>query len=80
MNWNKSIFLAHANEDKPLVRKIYKRLQSAGLDPWMDEESLDPGDKWDDVAKEAIKKARFFMACISSNSIGKNGYIQKEKV
>ena len=78
MNWNKSIFLAHANEDKPIVRKIAKRLKEAGLEPWMDEESIQFGEKWSDVADNAIKKARFFMACLSSKSVSKDGYVQRE--
>ncbi|MEN2284454.1 TIR domain-containing protein [Algoriphagus sp. SE2] len=78
MNWNKTIFLAHASEDKPQVRKLYKTLKENGLDPWLDEENLLPGVKWDDKIKEAIKNSRFFMACISAQSVSKNGYIQKE--
>ncbi|MEM6394982.1 MAG: TIR domain-containing protein [Bacteroidota bacterium] len=78
MNWNKVIFLAHASEDKPYVRKLYKKLQDSGLEPWLDEENLMPGEKWDDKIKEAIKNARFFMACLSSHSVSRSGYIQKE--
>jgi hypothetical protein len=78
MDWNKAIFLAHASEDKSMVRTVYKKLKTAGLEPWLDEENLMPGVRWDNEIKEAIKKARFFMACISSKSVGKNGYVQKE--
>jgi len=78
MNWNKVIFLAHASEDKPYVRKLYKTLKENGLEPWLDEENLMPGVRWDDKIKEAIKNSRFFMACLSNHSVSKNGYIQKE--
>jgi len=78
MNWNKTIFLAHATEDKEYVRSLYQKLQESGLEPWLDEVNLNPGVKWDDKIKEAIKKSRFFLACLSSHSISKNGYIQKE--
>ncbi|MBL7979869.1 MAG: toll/interleukin-1 receptor domain-containing protein [Bacteroidetes Order II. Incertae sedis bacterium] len=78
MNWNKVIFLAHASEDKPYVRKLYKILKDNGLEPWLDEENLMPGVRWDDKIKEAIKNSRFFMACLSNHSVSKNGYIQKE--
>ncbi len=78
MDWHKVIFIAHASEDKPFVRKLYKKLKDSGLEPWLDEESLMPGVKWDDKIKEAIKNARFFLACISTNSIEKSGYIQRE--
>lgn len=78
MNWNKVIFLAHASEDKPYVRNLYKKLKENGLEPWLDEENLMPGVNWDSKIKEAIKNARFFMACFSTQSVSKSGYIQKE--
>lgn len=78
MNWNKTIFLAHAKEDKEYVRKLYQELKGKGLEPWLDEVNLLPGEKWDDKIKEAIKKSRFFLACLSSFSVSKNGYVQKE--
>lgn len=78
MNWDKVIFLAHASEDKVRVRELYNKLKKNGLEPWLDEEDLLPGDKWNDKIQEAIKNARFFMACLSKHSVSKNGYIQKE--
>jgi hypothetical protein len=60
------------------VRKLFKILKESGLDPWLDEENLMPGVKWDDKIVDAIEKSRFFIACISSHSITKDGYIQKE--
>ncbi len=78
MNWDKTIFLAHANEDKPYIRKLYEKLKDNGLEPWLDEEDLMPGSKWDDKIEEAIKNARFFLACLSTHSVSKSGYVQKE--
>jgi len=78
MNWGKTIFLAHASEDKPAVRKLYRELKASGLEPWLDEENLEPGVRWDEEIKEVIQKTRFFLACISKHSANKTGYIQKE--
>lgn len=78
MSWNKTIFLAHASEDKEYVRELYRKLKENGLEPWLDEIDLTPGVRWDDKIKEAIKKSRFFLACLSKNSVSKNGYVQKE--
>lgn len=73
-----TIFLAHASEDKQIVRELYSDLKHYGLHPWLDEEDLEPGVKWDSKIREAIENSRFFIACITSNSTKKNGYIQKE--
>jgi len=78
MNWDKAIFLAHASEDKAKIIELYRELKMQSLEPWLDEESLDPGVKWEDKIKEAISKARFFVACISKNSVNKSGFVQKE--
>ncbi|HWZ43846.1 MAG TPA: toll/interleukin-1 receptor domain-containing protein [Candidatus Saccharimonadales bacterium] len=40
-----SVFLCHATGDKPVVRDLYRRLKADGFTPWLDEESLLPGDK-----------------------------------
>jgi len=78
MNQENTIFLAHANEDKPIIRRLYNELKANGLNPWLDEEDLLPGMKWDDEIVKTIKNSSFFLACLSSHSVLKNGYIQKE--
>ncbi|MEL4896828.1 toll/interleukin-1 receptor domain-containing protein, partial [Crocosphaera sp. Alani8] len=72
------IFIAHANEDKPLVRELYAKLVEAGYRPWFDEEDLLPGQNWRDEIPKALKNSDLFIACLSSNSISKRGYIQRE--
>ena len=72
------IFLAHANEDKPQVRELYRQLQEAGYRPWLDEEDLLPGQSWRDEIPKAIKKSDLFVACLSKQSIAKRSYVQRE--
>ena len=40
------VFLCHATEDKEEVRKFSQRLQADGIDVWLDEERLLPGQEW----------------------------------
>jgi len=77
-DWNKTIFLAHASEDKAFVHKLFDKLEAAGLEPWLDSRCLGLGMLWDKEISNAIKKARFFLACFSSKSVSKDGYIQRE--
>ena len=72
------IFLAHANEDKPQVRELYRQLQEAGYRPSLDEADLIPGQQWRDAIPKAIKRSDLFVACLSERSIAKRGYVQRE--
>jgi formylglycine-generating enzyme required for sulfatase activity len=72
------IFLAHAHEDKPQVRKLYADLQARGLDPWLDEKDLVGGQIWKVEIPKAIRRADVFLACLSKRSVGKRGFVQQE--
>jgi len=41
------VFLCHASADKPTIRELYRRLRDDGFDPWLDEEHLMPGQRWE---------------------------------
>jgi hypothetical protein len=72
------IFLAHAREDKLQVSKLYADLKARGLDPWLDEVDLVPGQIWKVEIPKAIRDASVFLACLSSRSVRKVGYVQNE--
>lgn len=72
------IFISYAREDSEAARRLYDDLKKSGLIPWLDKESLIPGQNWKNSIKIAIKNSRFVIAILSSNSVGKRGYIQKE--
>jgi hypothetical protein len=72
------IFLAHASEDKPQVRGLHQRLRGAGYQPWMDEVDLIPGQNWREEITKAIQNSDIFIACLSSQSVSKRGYVQRE--
>ena len=72
------VFLCHSKDDKDHVRKLYLRLLSLGCQPWLDDESLLPGQDWDIEIRNAIRSSHVFIACLSSGSVTKRGYVQKE--
>lgn len=73
------VFLCHASQDKPVVRELYQRLLAEGwIDPWLDQEKLLPGQDWDLEIEKAVESADAVIACLSSRSVSKEGYIQKE--
>lgn len=73
------VFLCHASQDKPIVRELYQRLLYEGwIDPWLDEEKLLPGQDWDMEIEKAVEVADAVIVFLSSNSVSKQGYVQKE--
>jgi hypothetical protein len=73
-----TVFLCHASEDKPIIRKLHARLHADGFHPWLDEKSLLPGQNWQREITKAVKRSNVVLVCLSSNSINKTGYMQKE--
>jgi hypothetical protein len=72
------VFLAYADEDRALVKKLYAELQKAGFEPWMDQEKLVPGQNWPRAIERAIDLSDFFLGCFSKRSIAKRGHFQCE--
>jgi hypothetical protein len=71
-------FLSYAHEDRLRVRDLYDKLKAVGFDPWLDDEHLRGGQTWELEIKKAIKSCDFFIACLSSKSVNKRGFVQKE--
>lgn len=72
------VFLCHASGDKPAVGSLYQRLRHDGCEPWLDEEELLPGQDWREEIPKAVRGADAVLVCLSSRSINKEGYVQKE--
>jgi hypothetical protein len=72
------VFLCHASENKPIVQGLYDDLAAAGFAPWLDSEALLPGMDWDLEIKKAMRASDAVIVCLSSFSVSKEGYIQKE--
>jgi len=72
------VFLCHADEDKPKVRKLYKKLLSDGYDAWLDEEKLKPGADWKLSIEIAMRESHAIIICLSTVSVQKEGYVNVE--
>jgi hypothetical protein len=72
------VFLCHASGDKPKVRELYRRLLAEGLDVWLDEAKLLPGQNWRVEIPKAVRNSDVVIVCLSKGSVSKEGYVQKE--
>jgi hypothetical protein len=60
------------------VRKLYRGLLETGARPWLDEIDLLPGQLWDREIPAAVRGSDSVLVCLSSVSVGKSGYLQRE--
>src|ERR1039457_6329576 len=73
------VFLCHASQDKPIVRKLYLKLcAESWIDPWLDEEKILPGQNWDSAIENAVKATDAVVVFLSSELVNKEGYVQHE--
>ncbi len=72
------VFLCHCSEDKEQIRDLYRRLQRDGLQPWLDEEDILGGQRWESEIRHAINRSRYVLVCLSENFVTRRGYVQKE--
>jgi TIR domain-containing protein len=77
-NENVKVFISYAREDTEAANRLYNDLKISGLDPWLDTESLLGGENWRIAIKDAIRSSRYFIPLLSSNSVEKIGYVQRE--
>ena len=72
------VFLCHASQDKPAVRKLHRYLKQHGIKPWLDEIDLLPGENWEVEIPRALNTSDVILVCLSKNSVNKEGYVQRE--
>ena len=73
------VFVCHAREDRPVVHAIYTRLlKEDWIDPWLDEESLLPGQNRDLKLDDTLKSTHVVLVCLSKQSLDQEGDFQRE--
>ncbi len=72
------IFLSFAHEDIGMAERIYQDLKRYGLDVWFDNESLLPGQDWENEIEKAIEISKYFLVLLSSKGMSERGYVHKE--
>jgi hypothetical protein len=78
MSLENTVFISYAREDVSSALRLYSDLKRLGISAWIDVKNLTPGQDWRKAITKAIKKSSYFIALLSSHSISKRGYVQKE--
>lgn len=72
------VFLCHSSKDKPKIRDLYNSLKLEGIEPWLDEKQILPGQDWQFEITKAVRNSDIVIVCLSQEAINKKGYLHKE--
>jgi len=70
-------FLSHSSTDKPFVRKLSADLVAAGIDVWLDEQTILVGDSITEKIGQGLAQSDFFVILLSDKSV-QSQWVRKE--
>ncbi len=73
-----SLFISYAREDRDIAGEVFAFLKASNTNPWLDRKKILAGQNWENEIDRAIGDSDAFLALLSTHSVNKRGYIQKE--
>lgn len=64
------VFLCHNSQDKPAIRSINNEMKAVGIQTWLDEEQLPPGEPWQPQLEKVIGSIRSACVFVGSSGLG----------
>ena len=64
------VFLSHNSRDKPAVERLAVKLQTAGLEPWLDKWCLTPGGRWQEELVAGLRACSDCAVLVGPNGLG----------
>ncbi len=74
----RQVFISYAKEDIAYAEKLYGFLEASGFEPWLDKKKLKVGANWDFFIQKALRESTWIILLLSSVSVKKRGYVQRE--
>ena len=71
------VFICYMKRDVAKAEELFEYLSVAGADPWLDTQSLNLGDVWEDEIKKAVSESDAFVVCLRPE-FDTIGFRQKE--
>ena len=74
---DKFVFVSYSHKDKETVYHIMDKLEGNGYRLWFDD-GIDYGSEWADQIAKQISKCNLFLVFLSTNSLSKDSFVNKE--
>jgi hypothetical protein len=71
------IFFSYSRYDSVFVLRLASDLRNAGLDIWLDQLDIAPGEHWDNEIEKALNNANTLLAIISPKSIASDNVMDE---
>ena len=62
------VFISYVRENAKEIDRLVASLRAAGVEVWIDRESIRPGERWRTAITRAIREGACFIACFSKDS------------
>jgi hypothetical protein len=73
------VFISYAREDADLAARVCETLQAAFIEPWLDQQSLEGGDDWNERIEADLDNSHFVLALYTPALCRKvDSYVNKE--
>lgn len=63
------VFISYSSKDSNAAKNIAEMLREHGIEPWLAEEQVLPGDRIFEKIQKAIKESEYFIVLLSQNSL-----------
>ncbi|MNZ37965.1 hypothetical protein D3C78_554260 [compost metagenome] len=72
------VFISYSKEDRSFALDYFAKISTEGASPWMDDQKLLPGQRWEFEIDRALKDANLIVLLLSPRSVNKRGFVQRE--
>jgi hypothetical protein len=74
------VFISYVRENRKVVDQLAKELRDSGATVWLDRNDIEPGARWRDAIKKAIRSGKYFIACFSKEYRGRDRTYMGEEI
>jgi hypothetical protein len=73
------VFVSYAREDTSLATRLFASLQNQGFTPWLDQDALRGGERWNEATEDQLRDAEYVLVLETKSLATKRvGYVNKE--
>jgi hypothetical protein len=65
----RNVFISYSRQDTEAAHELVSELEKAGVSVWLDIAEIRPGDRWQSMIQEELRKARVMVVLLTPSSL-----------